>query len=131
MILLTSCATLFLLLAKSAFSISTSADVGKERMVVSSRACRCFCCCRKQARSSGRSPFLAIIASTCNHVLKGVSYAKYYKTNAFYGLQFPTTGERCSPSDPSLTCWTSSPPPPSLSPPHPWKYPANSKKLAF
>ena len=51
----TSLMFLLRLLIISCFSISTSSCVGKDRMVVSCLAWRCFCCCRKQARSSGIS----------------------------------------------------------------------------
>ena len=51
--LFTSC--VFLRFFWSILSCSISPVLGNDRIVVSNLACLCFCCCRKQARSSGRS----------------------------------------------------------------------------
>ena len=49
----TSC--VFLFFFWSSLSCSISPVLGKDLIVVSNLACLCFCCCRKHARSSGRS----------------------------------------------------------------------------
>ena len=73
---LTSWVFLFLLLTISCFSISLSMELGKDLMVVSILACLCFCCWRKQARSSGSSALLerspSILELFWNHKYKNL-----------------------------------------------------------